>query len=120
MDNNQLFSNFYNREDIIIRIQQYELEVQRLKGILAEIDKRNANVAQVKITREMVMQLLMNNPNDFFQTVTIVDNYFPGLSDEERGRQVKIVSVYLSGLMGSGLVAAKKLPGVKGNLYKWK
>ena len=45
---------------------------------------------------------------------------FPGLSDEERGRQVKIVSVYLSGLMGSGLVAAKKLPGVKGNLYKWK
>ena len=116
-----------------------------LQSIIAEIDKQifyhEATLANLKSTRKAFIEKqphpqkmmkinfpltrdlvrnLMRGYGQPMQTVQIIDILYKGITEEERTKNIKTLSVILNQMEKANEITSERKAGVKGNFYKWK
>jgi len=71
------------------------------------------------LTRELVRNYLSSYGQPM-QTVQFIDLLYKNISEEERNKLIKTLSVIFNQMAKEGEIIIEKRKGVKGNFYSWK
>ena len=111
-------------------IEQIDAQIAHYKGLIENLELTRKRLLEQPPSK---VHFIAHNPKvskDFVRTflrqirkpvrtVDIVEMSFSGLSDEERTKTIKTLSVVLNTLEKDGKIKVEKKPGVKGNFYTW-
>ena len=75
--------------------------------------------ANPSLTRDLMRRFLKSYKHPI-RTAEIIDALFVGISEQERGKHIKTLSVILHQMEKEGEITVEKVKGVKGNYYSWK
>lgn len=70
------------------------------------------------LTKEYIREF-MKKAEKPVQTVDVIDILYDSISDEEKTRLIKNLSVIFNKLVRDKVVSVEKVAGLKGNRYKW-